>query len=67
MITKEMRIIKVLKDYPETYDVFMEYELDCLGCMSAKYETIEQLSDIHFIDLELFLQSLNDVIHEPAD
>ncbi len=62
MITKEMRISKVLKDYPETYDVFLEYELDCIGCMQAKYETLEQLSTLHFVDLYTFLQSLNEAV-----
>lgn len=62
MITKDMRISKVLKEFPETYEVFSEFELDCHGCMKASYETIEQLAAIHFIDLELFLQALNEAL-----
>ncbi len=60
IITKEMRISGVIKNHPETYEIFLDFGLDCLSCMQAKYETIEQLSILHGIDLTMFLELLND-------
>lgn len=63
MITKEMRISRVIKNHPETYEIFLDFGLDCLSCMQAKYETIEQLSKLHGIDLSMFLELLNAAVH----
>lgn len=54
-----MKIEKVLEKYPQTREVFEEYGFHCLGCMAAKFETIEEGAIAHGIDLEKFLKDLN--------
>ncbi|GFR35208.1 DUF1858 domain-containing protein [Thermobrachium celere] len=62
MITKDMGIIEIVNKYPETADVFFKYGMHCLGCMAARFETLEQGALAHGIDLEAMLKDLNDAI-----
>jgi hybrid cluster-associated redox disulfide protein len=58
-ITKEMTIAQVLKKYPKTIFVFLDYGLHCLGCPMIGNETIEEAANFHQIDLNKFLKDLN--------
>jgi len=58
-ITKEMKISEVIKKYPETAFVFLEYGLGCVGCPMAAPETIEEAANLHQVDLDKFLEDLN--------
>ena len=40
-ITKDMTISEIIELYPETMDVIMQYQLSCVGCGIADFETIE--------------------------
>jgi hybrid cluster-associated redox disulfide protein len=59
MITKELTINKIIKNYPEKIEILMEFGMDCIGCLSAKFETLEQASVVHGFDLEELLYELN--------
>lgn len=60
MITADMKIGKILKNYPEKIDILMDLGLDCIGCLSARFETLEQASRVHGIDIDFLLYELND-------
>lgn len=62
VITKEMTIGEVLKKYPKTAFVFLDYGLHCLGCSMAMPETIEKAAKLHRIDFKKFLKDLNQAI-----
>jgi hybrid cluster-associated redox disulfide protein len=59
IIKKEMKIGEVLRGYPETVDVFVKYNLSCVGCPFSDPESIEEAAAIHKIDLDSFLKDLN--------
>lgn len=59
MIDKYMTIGKIIKNYPEKIEVLMDFGLDCTGCLSAKFETLEQASVVHGVDLEELIYELN--------
>jgi len=61
-ITKEMTIGEVIKKYPKTAFVFIDYGLHCVGCPMAIPETIEEAAKLHRIDLKKFLEDLNKAI-----
>lgn len=61
-IKKEDRITEVLEKYPATVEVFMRYQLPCLGCFAAHYETLEQGLSVHGIDVDDVIEELNEVI-----
>lgn len=60
-ITKEMTIGEVIRKYPKTTFLFIDYGLHCVGCPIAQDETIEQAAKVHRLDLEKFLGDLNKV------
>ncbi len=62
-ITKEMTIGEVIKKYPKTVFVFIDYRLHCIGCPIAAGETIEEAAKAHRLDLKKFLKDLNKTVN----
>lgn len=59
MITKDMTIGKILRNNPEKIEVLMDFGLDCTGCLSAKFESLEKAADVHGVNLEQLIYELN--------
>ena len=64
LVTKEMTIKEVLKKYPEAASVFIEYGLHCIACSFAQEETIGEAVKVHQINIEEFLEDLNEVVNK---
>ena len=64
-ITKEMGIMEVVSQYPETVEVFVNAGMGCLGCAAARFENIEQGALAHGIDVDALMEGLNKVV--PAE
>ena len=64
MIDKKMSIEEVVKKYPETIVVFERYGLGCVGCQAALFENIQQGADIHGIEVDTLIDSLNNSIRK---
>ena len=62
MITKDTGIIEAVQNHPEILQVFAEYGLGCVGCMAARFETLEQGAAAHGIDIDELVADLNKVI-----
>lgn len=62
LITKDSQITEVLQNHPESYDVFSKYNVGCVGCMLAAFETLEQGLSAHGVDVDAFVKDLNDAI-----
>ena len=62
MITKDTGIIEAVQTHPEILQVFAEYGLGCVGCMAARFETLEQGAAAHGIDIEALVADLNKAI-----
>ena len=61
-ITKDMGLIEIVQQYPETVEVFQKYGLGCLGCAAARFENLEAGAKVHGIDIESMVNDLNAVI-----
>ncbi len=61
-ITEKSAIKEVIKKHPEIVSVFEKYELGCVGCPAAASETIENIAEIHDINLKTFIRDLNKAI-----
>ncbi len=61
-ITKEMSIIDVVQQHPETLEVFQKFGLGCIGCAAARFENLEAGAKVHGIDPEVMVQELNNAI-----
>ena len=62
MIDRKMSINDVVSKYPETIAVFEQYRLGCVGCQAALFENIQQGAEIHGIDVDTLICSLNSII-----
>ena len=61
-ITKDMGILEVVQQYPETIEAFMNSGMGCIGCAAAHFENIEQGALAHGIDVDELITALNDVV-----
>ena len=61
-ITKDMSILEVVQQYPDTAEVFMSAGMGCLGCAAAHFENIEQGAMAHGIDVDQLVKDLNTVV-----
>jgi hybrid cluster-associated redox disulfide protein len=59
-ITKDMGIIEIVQNYPETLEVFQKFGLGCIGCAAARFENIEAGAKVHGIDVDAFVEALNE-------
>lgn len=61
-IKKEMSITDILKEYPQTHPVFVKYNLGCIGCMAASFESLEDGLIAHGIKVDDFLVEINKAV-----
>ena len=61
-ITKDTIIGDILDIAPESAPLFLEIGMHCLGCPSARGESIECASEVHGIDADELVDALNKVI-----
>ena len=62
MVTKDSVIGDILDKYPETAQFFLEIGMHCLGCPSARGETIEQACAVHGEDWDALIERINEAI-----
>ena len=62
MITKDTGIIEAVQNHPEILQVFAEYGLGCVGCMAARFETLDHGAAAQGIDFEALGADLNKAI-----
>ncbi len=63
-ITKEMGLLEIVQNYPETLEVFQKYGLGCIGCAAARFENLEAGAKVHGIDPDKMVEDLNAAIVE---
>lgn len=64
MVTKDMIIAEVLDNYPDTAPLFLEIGMHCLGCPSARGESVEQACLVHGADVDELLAKINALIEK---
>ncbi len=61
-ITEDMNIREVIDKYPETVSVFAKYNMGCIGCIAASYESLKDIAAVHGTDVKSFVKDLNNAI-----
>lgn len=61
MITKDMILGDLLKQYPQSGDILRESGMHCLGCPSAQVESLEDACGVHGMDITVLLAKLNNM------
>ena len=65
MVQKNKKIIskttisEILKKYPKTISVFVDYGLYCVNCPMSQNDSIKGAAEIHNLDLKKLLLELN--------
>lgn len=59
MITKDMIIADIIREHPQTLQVFRRYHLECYECQIADLETLEHGADVHKVAIGDLLDALN--------
>lgn len=62
VITSDMLIGEVLRQYPDAASVLMASGMHCLGCPSSQMESIADACAVHGIDANTLLEKLNNEI-----
>ena len=63
-ITKEMNILDIVQNYPESLEVFQKYGMGCIGCAAARFENLEAGAKVHGIDPDAMVADINALIEE---
>ncbi|MCI8554563.1 MAG: DUF1858 domain-containing protein [Clostridiales bacterium] len=58
-ITKEMLIGDILDHDSSTAEFFFEMGMHCLGCPSARGESLEQACEVHGVDCDAMVEKIN--------
>ena len=64
MIDKTMKIGDLLQTYPDKADLLLEAGMHCLGCPASQMETLEEACEVHGIDVDELVETLNADIKE---
>ena len=65
IITKDTIIGDILDEHAEqTAPYFIEMGMHCLGCPSARGETVEEACAVHGADVNAFLARLNEAVNK---
>ncbi len=63
-VTKEMSIIDIVQNHPETLEVFAKYGMGCIGCAAARFENLEAGAKVHGFDADAMVAEINEIIGE---
>ncbi len=61
-ITKQSNIGEILDKAPQLAEILNKAGMHCLGCPSARAETIEQACYVHETDADKLVKELNEAI-----
>lgn len=63
-VTKDMGILEIVQNYPESLEVFQKYGMGCIGCAAARFENLEAGAKVHGIDPDAMVADINALIEE---
>lgn len=66
-IKKDKNIQEIVKEHPETFEVFQKHGLSCIGCPFAGVETLEQGAKSHGIEVEELIKELKEAIEKSEE
>ena len=61
-VTKEMGILDIVQQYPETIAVFQKYGMGCIGCAAARFENLEAGAKVHGFNPDDMVNEINSII-----
>lgn len=65
-ITKDMGIMDIVTQHPETLEVFAKFGMGCIGCAAARFENLEAGARVHGIDADAMVKEMNEILEKNA-
>lgn len=68
-VTKDTNLGELVKSYPQTAEIMLDYGLHCVGCYANTYDSIEMGARVHGMtdeEVKEMLGRLNKAIKEGA-
>lgn len=62
LVTKEMSILDIVQQYPQSLEVFAKYGLGCVGCAAARFENLEAGAKVHGFNPDEMVAEINALI-----
>jgi hybrid cluster-associated redox disulfide protein len=66
-ITKDMKIMEIIENYPDVIPLLMGYGLHCVGCHFSGQDTLIQGAKLHGMsdeDIKMMVNDCNDLLRE---
>ncbi len=63
-ITKDTLIMDCLKMNPDSAEILQAVGMHCLGCPSARGESVAQACAVHGVDPDTLVAKLNDAVNK---
>lgn len=63
-VTKDMNILDIVNQYPQSVEVFVKYGLGCIGCAAARFENLEAGARVHGFNADDMVDEINALIGE---
>ncbi len=61
-ISKDMGIMEIVQQWPETVQILAGAGMGCLGCAAAHFESLEEGAVAHGIDVDALVEELNKAV-----
>ena len=65
-VTKYTKIFDILQESRETAPFFLEMGMHCLGCPSARNETLGQACAVHGVNADELAEKINNFLKQKA-
>lgn len=64
MIGLDTRIYDLLRQYPQTTSLFIQYRMACIGCPMGIFDTIKDAALYHHIHPQTFFEKVQAIIQQ---
>ena len=64
--TVDLMVDDVMRRWPSTIRVFLEFRMRCVGCPIATFHSVDEACDEHSVDAAAFLSKLQDTVKAAA-
>ncbi len=61
-VTKEMNILDIVNEYPQSIEIFQKYGLGCIGCAAARFENLDAGARVHGFNADDMINEINELI-----
>jgi len=63
-VSKDMGIMDIVQQHPESIAVFQKYGMGCIGCAAAHFENLEAGAKVHGFNVDEMVDEINSIIGE---